>query len=115
MTRFKPGDTVEVVSVKTELGLISGDLWRVESLRTNSSYVKLKGSSLWFHSDNFKLVRPDGSEGVDEAVMRTIEQLRSDGIEWDVIKRAVQNVEDNEAEESGVREAERKIDGYYSA
>jgi hypothetical protein len=50
-----------------------------------------------------------------EYVMYHIEQLRSDGIEWDVIKRAVQNVEDNEAEEAGVRDAERKIEGHYSA
>jgi hypothetical protein len=55
MTRFKPGDTVEVVD--TYSGLIKGDTWIVESVRPDSSYIKLKGSSMFFHSDYFKLIR----------------------------------------------------------
>lgn len=50
-----------------------------------------------------------------EIVMDAIQKIREGGVEWSTIKRAIQNVEDNENEEAGVRDAERKIINHYSA
>jgi hypothetical protein len=122
-TKFKPGDTVEVVSVEQNEVYVMIYRLYLRMIARKDDLVSTKDYSAASELRDFERGLADILDMFNvaiisdstESVMSTIEQLRSDGIEWAVIKRAVQNVEDNEAEAAGVRDAERKIEGHYSA
>lgn len=48
-------------------------------------------------------------------VMEAIQQFRDEFIEWEIIKSAVAQVEENEGEDAYVRHCEAAIRNYYSA